>query len=110
MSKSLVVHPTGSVEEVTLVQGMELELMYAWLGCGTVDVVTLTDQLDMWLDDEGMFRQPVNPLATQLAKQYGYGFQDYYGSALLCTHNADGESRDLTDDQLAAVRSHLVIG
>ena len=104
---ALVVHPDGTLSDVALTNGRELELMYQWLSCRTVDVVRLTDQLDMWLDDEGLFSQSVNLPASLLARRFGCDWQNYYGSVLLCSHTEDGDSRNLTIDQKLAITTHL---
>ncbi|HEY9440136.1 MAG TPA: DUF3846 domain-containing protein [Streptomyces sp.] len=51
--------------------GNRLAVMYAVMRCTAVNVVALTDQLDMWIDDEGLYNHPVNPWATALARRYG---------------------------------------
>jgi hypothetical protein len=43
--------------------------LYAVIGYDQVDVVRLTDQLNMWIDDEGLFNAEIDPLATKLARQ-----------------------------------------
>ena len=73
MGAGLVIHPNGNLVEVNLQPGENnLALMYEHLGCSTVDVVRLSAVLDMWLDEEGMFTQVVNPIATALARTFGY--------------------------------------
>lgn len=59
-----------------------LHAMYELLDCHAVDVVRLADDLDMWVDDEGMFGGVMNPLATFIAAQFGPIFQSFYGSVL----------------------------
>jgi hypothetical protein len=78
------------------------------IGCQLVDVVALTQRLDMWLDDEGMYTQPVNPIATALARRHGFTWQPYFGAVVLCSVTADGDSIALTRDQLRAVLTSLL--
>ena len=59
------------------------------LQCQTVDMVRLTDELILLIDDEGKFRQPcyLNLLATYLWYQYqpaARGHDSIVGRALLC--------------------------
>lgn len=103
---ALVVHPDGTIDDVELVAGQHLRQMYEWLDCRSVDVVSLTSHLDMWLDDEGAFTQSVNVPASLLARRFGYDWQNYYGPALLCTHT-NGESQNLSRDQKIVITTHL---
>lgn len=63
---------------------------------GLVDVVALTDHLDMWVHDEGLYRCQANPVATILAIAHGRTTQPYYGTAVF-TGGADdhGATRSL---------------
>jgi Domain of unknown function (DUF3846) len=109
MGAALVIHPDGNVVEVNLNAGADhLTLMREHLDCQLVDCVSLTQHLDMWIDDEGLFTQPVNPAASLLARRYGITWQDFHGPVLLCGVNADGDSIDLTDDQVRGVLTHLL--
>jgi hypothetical protein len=77
------------------------------IGCQYFDVVRLTDTWDMWLDDEGMFSQPINRYATALAHRYGRVHQPYWGTVLFATADANGDTLGLTPEQAAAVRAQL---
>jgi hypothetical protein len=108
MSTALVIHPDGKITEVNFQpDGNHLALMREHLGCSLVDCVALTDQLDMWIDGEGLYTQPVNPVATALARHHGFTWQPYYGPALLCGVNADGNSIDLDTAQVRALLTQL---
>ncbi|WP_260608971.1 DUF3846 domain-containing protein [Streptomyces sp. WAC 01325] len=69
-------------------------VMRATLRCDLFDVVALTRQWDMWIDDEGLYNHPVNPAATALARRFGFTHQAYYGPALL-TGGPDSEGNTL---------------
>jgi hypothetical protein len=56
----------GSVQKVEMPKNAILAGLYAAIGCDAVDVVRLADQLDMWIDDEGLYNSQANPLATKL--------------------------------------------
>ncbi|MDQ1539085.1 MAG: hypothetical protein QOE58_3478, partial [Actinomycetota bacterium] len=64
--------------------------MYKAIGCDLVDIVQLSHgpdlRLDMWLDDEGLHTQRMNPYATRLAQHFGFIWQGYFGRILLCTN------------------------
>lgn len=109
MTAALVVHPDGEIVDVNLKSDADnhLALMRKHIGCRMVDVVALTSRIDMWLDDEGLHTQPANPVATALARHYGFTHQAYHGPVLLCGVTEDGESVDLDVDQLRALLTRL---
>lgn len=70
-------------------QSFELAELYGLLDCQTVDVVRLTDELILIVDDESKLRNPayINLLATYLWYQYqpaARGQDSIVGRALLC--------------------------
>lgn len=88
--------------------GSRLAVMRAVLRCDRVDVVALTDQLDMWLDDEGFYNHPVNKLATFLAIRFGFTHQPYCGPVLLTGGvDADGDTVPLTKDKAVALLTSI---
>jgi len=113
LSSALVITVDGTVAELEWpAAGPDgehpsiLHFMYRMMGCDTVDVVRLAPGLDMWLDDYGMGLQPVNPLATMLARAFGYMSQPYYGTVLLS--GVDGfESVGLSPRKVMAARRFL---
>lgn len=108
MSAALVIHPNGRVIKTKLSPGGDhLALMRRHLDCRLVDCVSLTDRMDMWIDDEGLQARPVNPAATVLARRYGLMWQHYHGPVLVCGVNARGDSVDLTNEQVDGLLAHL---
>jgi hypothetical protein len=100
MAVALVVHPDGHLEDVDL-SGDSLAAMCKAIGCALLDVVALTSRLDMWIDDEGMYTQQINPVATALARRHGFVWQPYFGPVVvLATSDAEGDTHNLTIDQL----------
>jgi len=97
---SIIVRPDGTVEDIPLTSGDSLSQMRHHIGCSFVDVVALTDKIDMWIDDDGIFTQKVNPAATLLARYYGFTYQPYYGPVILCSVTPEGDSVNLTADQV----------
>lgn len=62
MVAALVIHPDGEIVTVNLnPHTHHLALMREHLDCRHIDVVALTDKLDMWIDDESLYNHPVNP-------------------------------------------------
>ncbi|GAA4209586.1 DUF3846 domain-containing protein [Streptosporangium oxazolinicum] len=109
MGNALLIRENGQFETVAIADGAEVNLavMYKEIGCRTVEVVALRDDLDMWLDGEGLDGKEVNPVATELARDCGFIWQNYHGAALLCGHDAEGNSIGLTSDQEAVLRLRL---
>ncbi|MET9019245.1 DUF3846 domain-containing protein [Actinopolymorpha sp. NPDC004070] len=104
---ALVLAVDGTVTAITLPDRDRLKAMYAALGCDLVDVVSLTDKIDMWLDDEGIYNHPANPYATQLARRYGHTHQPYFGPVLLCGVTSDGDSINLSPAQTQAAIAQI---
>ena len=108
MTTSLVIHPDGDIVEVNPRPGADhLALMREHLACCAVDCVALTDRIDMWIDDEGLYTKPVDRPATALARRYGFTWQDYHGPVLLCGVDDHGDSVDLTRDEVVGLLTHL---
>lgn len=109
MTAALIVHPDGTAYEVNLKPDHNhLALMREHLDCQLVDVVALTSRLDMWIDDEGLYNHPVNPIATALAQHHGFTWQPYHGPALLCGVDDEGNSIDLDTHQMRALLTQLL--
>jgi hypothetical protein len=106
---ALVIHPDGNVVEVNLSPGGDhLALMREHLDCRLVDVVALTNRIDMWIDDEGIYNHPVNVPAMALARHFGFRWQPYHGPVMLCSVDADGNSIDLDIAQTRALLTRLL--
>lgn len=62
---------------------------------GYVDVVRLTDTLDMWVNDEGAFTAPLNPLASAISSVYSARShvprQPFFYGTVVFTGGADDE-------------------
>ena len=105
---ALVIYPDGAVVDVLLEAGRVLDGSYGVIGCRSVDVVRLGDNMDMWLDDEGMLVGKVNGPATRLARSYGFVWQPYFG-VVVVTGGADreGNTVGLDETRAAEVRGLL---
>ncbi|WP_171075239.1 DUF3846 domain-containing protein [Nonomuraea basaltis] len=109
-ASAYVLHPDGDLLKVNLPDNGHdrLHTMYKVLGCSYVDVVRLTDNLDMWLDDMGLYDKTVNMPATMLARRFGKVWQPYFGPVLLCSVDDEGNSIDLTEDQAIGLLTALL--
>ncbi|MFI6658051.1 DUF3846 domain-containing protein [Streptomyces sp. NPDC050523] len=106
---ALLITPEADIVPIDLPEGdNRLIVMRAVLRCDRVDVVALTDQLDMWLDDEGLYNHPVNKLATLLAIRFGFTHQQYHGPVLLTGGaDTDGDTVPLTKDKAVALLTSI---
>ncbi len=61
-----------------------LQALCELIGCSTVDVVRLTPEIDMWVDDEGLLeaRPGINQLASYVATWFGRPYQLYVGTVV----------------------------
>lgn len=113
-SATLVIRPDGEIFDINLQSSdsTTLQQLREHIGCSTVDRVALTDRIDMWLDDEGLYTQPVNAPATALARHFGLDWQAYHGPAVICGADDEGGTTDLSRAQLVALRDilHTVAG
>jgi hypothetical protein len=89
----------GQVSDVTVntgADGLHLKSLYRLINCRLVDVVRLTTQLDMWVDDEGAYTQPINLAAIVVARGFGFTWQPYWGTVVLTGGaGSDGETLPL---------------
>ena len=72
---------------------------------GLVDVVALTDQLDMWVHDEGLYVCEPNPVANLLALAHGRR-SPFYGPAVFTGGaGSHGDTRGLQARSLAGLQA-----
>lgn len=64
------------------------------VGGGLVDVVHLTDDVNMWVNEEGLWLFGVNDVATSVARHFGFTHQPYYGPVVF-TGGIDTEGATL---------------
>ncbi|MFZ2175684.1 MAG: DUF3846 domain-containing protein [Rhodococcus sp. (in: high G+C Gram-positive bacteria)] len=104
MDQALRVGTNGAVEEIDL--GTEAtSRIREVIDCQMLEVVRLTPDLDMWVDEEGLYAaQPeVNRTATAIAWAHGFVWQRYLGVAVFTSHDQHGAVTALTDLQMSAL-------
>ncbi|MDX2922344.1 DUF3846 domain-containing protein [Streptomyces sp. NE06-03C] len=82
-----------------------LNTLLAAIGCRAVDAVTISADLTMWVDDEGIVTGlPVNRGATALYAAHRPPHQAYHGTVVITGGaNRDGDTLPLTTDQIATL-------
>ncbi|MFD7011168.1 DUF3846 domain-containing protein [Rhodococcus jostii] len=80
------------------------------IGCCWFDVVRLTDELDMWIDDEGAIvaDAEVNLMATAIARAHGAIWQPFCGVVVFAAHDGNGATVGLSDAQRDALLTGAV--
>jgi hypothetical protein len=89
----LVITPAGELRDHSVPAGESrlitasnvLQALYELIGCSSVDVVRLTPEIDMWVDDEGLVKAHpprINQVASYIATRFGFPFQLYAGTAV----------------------------
>ena len=107
---ALKVTPAGEVTELALDADDVLDGLYSAIDCRNVDVVAITDVLDMWVDDEGLLvaDPQINYPACVVAVALGALRQPYFGTAVFASHDDEGETTSLLPEAVRAIRD--VIG
>ena len=97
-----VVSDDFTVTPVELDASRTLDEFYRLINCRLVDVVALDENLDMWVDDEGMCTGSTpNWAITKVAQAYGFTAQPYFGTAVFTGGvDEDGNSVALTPEVL----------
>lgn len=88
--------------------GPTLDALYAGIGCHTVDVISLTGGIDLWVDDEGMINgSPLNLPVTIICHVLGVRTAIFGTGIFLAVDTDDGETASLTEEQADTVRNAI---
>lgn len=91
-------------------QPERLKTMYRLIGgdCRTVELVALSDQFDMWVDEEGLYTQRPNTPTTMLAQRFGLTWQTYHGTTIITGPELPTGPASLVQEQVAQIgRAHV---
>ncbi|WP_127469616.1 DUF3846 domain-containing protein [Streptomyces sp. B27] len=107
---ALILRTNGEFEIIDWPTNGHLEILYRAIECDHVDAVTISPNLTMWIDDDGLNTgAPINRAATILYALHKEPHQHYVGNVVI-TGGADhrGDTLALTKDEIAAlVEFHL---
>jgi len=119
VAQALRIAIDGTVTDLSWEDGKTLEALQAGVE-GSVDLVALRPDVDMWANDEGLFTHDVNVVGTLVADALrGDHWQDYHGPLVFTGGNdeegrtlplseaAQEEIRGLAERALAFVRERL---
>lgn len=91
-TKAILITANGCCRPVLL---DDISDIYKYLGCQFFDVVRVTSDTDIFIDDTGLLNQrPTNMVASLIAiKKTGHPYH-LVGDALIFGHDGQGESAD----------------
>ena len=105
--RSIKITPTDTITTLNLDQSNIGADICAAIGCSMFDVVGLADDIDLFVDDEGLINgSTLNLPATVLAHRLGSPTV-IFGTAIAVSVTPDGETVGLTDAQLARIQTAL---
>jgi len=102
---AITITPGGKISTIT--KPIDLRLLQEAVD-GPVDLVALAggpSPLDMWINDEGMLTEHINPIATEIADSIRAGHQqNYYGTVIFTGGPTDeGSTRALSPSRASEV-------
>ncbi|WP_104129583.1 DUF3846 domain-containing protein [Cryobacterium sp. N21] len=105
--RSIQINPTETITTLDVNEASIGADITAAIGCRMFDVVGLEDEIDLFVDDEGLINgSTLNLPATVLAHRLGRPTV-IFGTAIAVSVTADGETVGLTDPQLARIQQAL---
>ena len=93
---------------VSLPEDFGLDEMYKHIQCDMVDVAGLTEDIDIWVDDNGLFK-PGNTVLEYKLKGNPEEPLHLAGNALFLSSDDEGNSIGLTMEQLNWIGKELMI-
>lgn len=112
MHTGLLVSVTKGYQPITqliaLPDDFGIKEMHEYIECDIVDAARLTDEIDIWVDDEGLLK-PGNIILEYQLKDSKEEPLLLAGNALFLSYNEEGESLGLTMEQLDWIGHNLTI-
>ena len=112
MHTALLVKPSDDISAktqlVSLPEDFGLEYMYKYIQCDMVDVVEIAEGIDVWVDDNGLFK-PGNIVLEYKIKDNPDVVFHLAGNALFLSSDDEGNSIGLTMEQLSWLGKQLSI-
>src|SRR5881275_1990999 len=116
--KGLLIRPDGTTEHVEQrASERPLDFMYRTIGASPVTVLTARDDLDIWLDDEGLLREevvlnaPAAAIYAVAAQIDGDEMPVLAGNALVLGGTDDeGDTRSLSPTEAEWIERALYLG
>jgi hypothetical protein len=109
-TRAVAVDPSGDVRDIDLGSGHgQIDALYRAIGSHHLDMLTVTPQLLMWVDDQGLVTgSPVNPVATALLTQIPRPRSHPVRGTVVFTGPADpaGDVTSLAPEWAQVLRSH----
>ena len=99
---------SAKTQLVSLPKDFGLEEMYEHIQCDMVDVVEIAEGIDIWVDDNGLFK-PGNTVLEYKLKENPEEPLQLAGNALFLSSDDEGNSIGLTMEQLNWIGKELMI-
>ena len=80
-----------------------LQSMREAIGCGYVEVLPMSDGVECWVDEEGLYNAEFNPVLTRMANRSRYTSPLLGAGLFLGGADATGATVSLTREQMGAV-------
>lgn len=114
MAKAILFSATRDnfvAEAIEVEEKVGLQTMYDNIGCDTVDVVRLPNNIDVWVDDEGLLKSG-NVVMDYLVKENKESEEfslQLAGNALLLSYDNEGNSLGLSDEQIKWIQNNIQV-
>jgi len=103
--RSIQINPTDTITTLNLPEDSIGAGICAAIGCRVFDVVGLADEIDLFVDDEGLINgSALNLPATVLTHLLGRPTV-IFGTAIAVSVTPEGETIGLSDNQLARIQT-----
>ena len=79
--------------------------LYNFIDCGTVELISLTNNIDLWVDEEGLLKKNY---ITEL-KIKGFDPIRIAGIGILLSFNEEGDPKGLSLEQLEYISNNMSI-
>lgn len=106
----LVIEVDGTIKDFTTEGSPSmLAALYSAIGCDLVDVVSLTDRVEFWVDDEGLYRQELNPYARALGQYLTNSAWQQIAGPVVVLGGIDDEGDARSLDEVSSARIQALI-
>ena len=104
--KAIIIHPDGLPEPIVFEDG--LESMQKLVG-GYLERVAFDEDLDAWVDEEGLLKQLPHNFSVAIERAPGeFAKYKLHGPVLFTSHDRAGNTTSLTLDQAQEIIANLV--
>jgi hypothetical protein len=85
-------------------ESIRLKDMYSSLECDMVERVALNENIDLWIDEEGVLNN-----ASERIGYFNLGEYQFVGKGLICGLDEEGESVPLSSEDAEFILDNLIV-